>query len=214
MIIACSKEQGKTKVIKNISDLNELFHLKNYKTQVRLKVNDSIDHITAQWHNFTLTGDFDTKMNNRTGIWTLKNSTNSKEILIDYLIFDKKDVFKNQIIFKEYNKIDSSVSKFYVKQKTAKELVMNFFSPKVKDEIYKEAKIRYLILRNSKEIKKDSIIYKNMKMKEGKYLINIKYDFKKDDIVKGYFGETVLLNGKNKDSIVMGDNTIYFIERF
>jgi len=111
MVISCSKEQGKTKVIKNISDLNELFHLKNYKTQVRMKVNDSIDHITAQWHNFTLAGDFDTKMNNRTGIWTLKNKLDSKEVLIDYIIFSKGDAFKNQIIFKEHNKIDSSKSK-------------------------------------------------------------------------------------------------------
>ena len=179
-----------------------------------MNVNDSIDHITAQWHNFTLVGDFNTKMNNKTGIWTLKNRQDSKEVQIDYLIFDKNDVFKNQLIFKENNKIDSSVSKFYVKEKTAKELKFNFFSPKVKNEVSKEAKIRYIIFRNSKEIKKDSVLYKNMKMKEGKYLINIKYDFKKGDIVKGYFGEIVLLSPKNKDSIVIGDNTIYFKEKF
>jgi hypothetical protein len=213
--MSCEKKRERVKVIKNITDVDEMFQLKNYKQEVKLKTNDSINRITATDGNFILTGDFDTKMNAKTGIWSLKNTTDTKEIQIDYIIFGKNDVFKNQIIFKEYNKIDSSVSKFYIKEKTPKELVLSFFSPKTKDEISKEAKIWYSILRNSKEIKRDSILYKNMKMKEGKYRINIEYDFKKGDNVKGYFGESVLLTSpKNKDSITMGDNTIYFKENF
>ncbi|TZF92554.1 hypothetical protein FW781_21195 [Chryseobacterium panacisoli] len=214
MVTSCSKEQGKTKVIKNISDLNELFHLKNYKTQVRMKVNDSIDHITAQWHNFTLAGDFDTKMNNRTGIWTLKNKLDSKEVLIDYIIFSKGDAFKNQIIFKEHNKIDSSKSKFYIaKEKSFKHILLKFFSPKIEEEVSKEAKIGYRILRGSKVLKDDSLTYKNKK--DGIYLTNIKFDFQKGDKLAGAFSEFVMAkNPKSKDSLIMGNNSIYFIERF
>lgn len=215
-VISCEKKQERVKIIKNVGDIEEMFQLKNYKQEVKLKTNDSINRITATDGNFILTGDFDTKKNAKTGIWSLKNTTDTKEIQIDYIIFGKKDVFKNQIIFKEHNKIDSSLSKFYIiKNKTLKELELNFFSPKTKDEISKEAKIWYTILRNSKEIKKDSILYKNMKMKEGKYHINIEYDFKKGDKVKGYFSEYVLLTSpKNKDSITVGNNTIYFKEKF
>jgi hypothetical protein len=212
-LISCSKKQETVKVIKNVSDLNELFQLKNYRTQVRMKVNDSIDHITAQWHNFTLTGDFDTKMNNRTGIWTLKNNQDSKEVQIDYLIFSKNNVFKNQIIFKENNKIDSSTSKFYLtKSKTPKELILKFFSPKMKDELSKEAKIGYRIYRGSKRIKEDSITYKDIK--EGKYLTKINFTFKKGDNVLGAFSEFVTSKSpRSKDSLIMGNNSIYFREK-
>ncbi|WP_185289858.1 hypothetical protein [Chryseobacterium lactis] len=214
MITSCSKEQEKTKIIKNISDLNELFHLKNYKTQVRLKVNDSTDHITAQWHNFTLAGDFDTKMNNRTGIWTLKNKLDSKEVLIDYIIFSKDNVFKNQIIFKEHNKIDSSKSKFYItKEKSFKHILLKFFSPKIEEEVSKEAKVGYRILRGSKVLKDDSLTYKNNK--DGIYLTNIKFDFQKGDKLAGAFSEFVMAKSpRSKDSLIMGNNSIYFIERF
>jgi hypothetical protein len=213
-IITSCKKQKEVKVVKNITDLNEMFQLKNYKAQTRMKVNDSIDHIKARLNDFTLTGDFDTKMKNKTGIWTLRNRLDSKEVQIDYIIFDKNDVFKNQIIFKEHNKIDSSMSKFFIiKDKTQKELVMKFFSPKMKDEISKKAKIKYTIHRNRKEIKTDSIVYGNVK--EGKYLSEIKYDFKKGDDVAGYFSEFVMAKDlKNKDSIIMGNNSIYFIEKF
>ena len=216
MIISCQEKEVRTKVINNIGDIEEMFQLKKYKNQKKKKINDSINHITATDGSFILNGDFNIKTNTKTGIWSLKNKTDSKEIQIDYVIFGKNDVFKNQIIFKENNKIDSSTSKFYkVRNKTSKELVLNFFSPKTKDEIFKVAKIQYFILRKSKEIKIDSVHYNNMEMKEGKYLINIKYNFEKGDIVKGYFGENVALkNPKNKDSIFVGDNTIYFKEKF
>lgn len=212
--MSCSKKEVKTKVIKNVTDLNELFQLKNYKTQIRMKTNDSIDHITAQLHNFTLTGDFDTKMNNKTGIWVLKNKSDSKEIQIDYLIFSKNDVFKNQIIFKEHNKIDSAASKFFItKSKSFKELSIKFFSPEMKDEISKKAKVIYTIHQNRKEIKTDSIVYENVK--GGKYLANIKYNFKRGDDVAGYFSEVAVTKSpKNKDSLMMGNNSIYFIEKF
>lgn len=201
-------------MIKNISDLNELFQLKNYKTQIKMKVNDSIDHITAQWDNFTLAGELDTKMNAKTGIWRLKNKTDTKEIQIDYIIFDKNDVFKNQIIFKEHNKIDSSASKFFIiKNKTENELAMKFFSPSMRDEISKKAKIIYTIHRNRKKIKTDSIVYENIK--EGKYFTNIKYDFKKGDDVSGYFSEIAMAKSPTgKDSLTMGNNSMYFIEKF
>lgn len=213
-LISCSKKQNKVKVIKKVADLNELFQLKNYKTQVRMKVNDSIDHITAQLDNFTLMGDFDTKMNNRTGIWTLKNQQDSKEVQIDYIIFGKNDVFKNQIIFRKHDKVDSANSKFFiVKNKTEKELTMKFFSPSDKNEISKKAKVIYTIHRNRKEIKTDSIVYGNIR--EGKYLANIKYDFEKGDDVAGYFSEFVMIkNPQIKDSVLMGNNSIYFIEKF
>jgi len=211
--ITC-KKQEKVKVIKNVTDLDEMFQLKNYKTQVRMKVNDSIDRVTAQLYNFTLSGDFDTKFNSKTGIWTLKNKLDSKEVQIDYLVFSKNDVFKNQIIFKENNKIDSSTSKFYtIKSKTPKELILKFFSPSIKDELKKEAKVGYRVLRGSKVLKDDSIAYKNVK--EGKYLTNIKFNFKKGDKIAGVFSEFVMAKDpKSKDSLIMGNNSIYFIERF
>ena len=213
-IISCEKKQERVKVIKNVTDINEMFQLKNYKSEVRMNINDSITRITAKQDYFILTGDFNTKMNTKTGIWSLKNRTNSKEIQLDYIIFGKNDVFKNQIIFKEHNKIDSSRSKFFIiKDKSFKDLSIKFFSPEMKDAISKKAKVIYTIHRNRKEIKTDSIVYKNTK--EGKYLASIKYDFKKGDDVAGYFSEIAISKSpKSKDSLILGNNSIYFIERF
>lgn len=213
VITSCQKKDVKVKVIKNIKDVEEMFQLKNYKTQVRMASNDSTDHITAQLGDFTLSGDIDTKLNCKTGIWSLKNRTDSKEIQIDYIAFDKNDVFKNQIVFKEHNKIDSSASKFYItKDKNPKELVLKFFSPKMKDELSKEAKVGYRIYRGSKRIKDDSIIYKDAK--EGKYLSKINFTFKKGDKIVGSFSEFVTSkSSRSKDSLIMGNNTIYFIEK-
>lgn len=213
-LISCSKKHEIVKEINSFSDVNELFQLKNYKTQIKMYVNDSTDHVTAQWDNFILTGNLDTKMNAKTGIWNLKNKINTKEIQIDYIAFDKNDVFKNQIIFKEHNKIDSSVSKFFIiKNKTENELAMKFFSPSMRDEISKRAKIIYTIHQNRKEIKTDSIVYDNLK--GGKYSAVIKYNFKKGDDVSGYFSEIVMAKSPmDKDSLTMGNNSMYFIEKF
>ncbi|MFP3599338.1 hypothetical protein [Chryseobacterium sp. SIMBA_029] len=212
-VISCEKKQERVKIIKNITDVDEMFQLKNYKTQVRIKVNDSIDRVTAHLDNLTLTGNFSTKMDSKTGIWTVTNSTNSKIIQIDYLVFSKNDIFKNQVIFKEHNKIDSSVSKFYVlKDKNLNKLILYFFSPKMKDMLSNNTKVAYRIYRGSKKIKTDSIVYKNIK--NGKYFAYIKYDFKKGDKIKGYFSDFALLkNPKSKDSLLVGDNTIYFREK-
>lgn len=123
-------------------------------------------------------------------------------------------MFENQVIFKAGNKIDSAKSKFFIiKNKTNKELVMKFFSPSDRNEISKNAKVIYTIHRNRKEIKTDSIVYGNIR--EGKYLANIKYDFEKGDDVAGYFSEFVMIkNPQIKDSVLMGNNSIYFIEKF
>lgn len=214
MLLSCSKKQDRARVIKNVGDVENMFQLKNYKTQVKKKINDSITHIRAEQDYFILTGDFNTKMNTKTGIWSLKNKTDTKEIQVDYIIFDRDDVFKNQIIFKEHNKIDSSTSKFYiVKDKSLKSVQLKFFSPKIQEELSKEAKVMYTIHRNRKVVKTDSIVYKNVR--EGKYLADIKYNFKKGDDVSGYFSEIVMAKSpNNKDSLIMGNNSIYFIERF
>ncbi|MDH6252152.1 hypothetical protein M2347_001879 [Chryseobacterium sp. H1D6B] len=82
----------------------------------------------------------------------------------------------------------------------------------MRDEISKKARIIYTIHRNRKEIKTDSIVYKNAK--GGKYLANIKYNFRKGDGTAGYFSEiTVSKSPKSKDSFMMGNNSIYFIEK-
>jgi len=216
IISSCQKKVVKTKVLHDFNDINELFQLKNYKKQWKKKINDSITHITAQQDYFILSGDFDTKNNVKKGIWSLKNKTDSKEIQIDYIVFGKNDFFENQIIFKEHGKIDSSNSKFYfIKNKTQKELLYKFFSPVMKDEVYKEAKIIYTIYRNRKEIKIDSVVYKNMQMKKGNYLGDLRFEFKKGDHVSGYFTEYVSSKPNTKsDSIFLGSNSIYFIEKF
>ncbi|MCY0979182.1 hypothetical protein PGH12_14940 [Chryseobacterium wangxinyae] len=188
--------------------------MKKYKNQKKKKINDSITHITAQQDYFILSGDFDTKNNAKMGIWSLTNKTNSKEIQIDYIVLGKNKVFENQITFKEHGKIDSSNSKFYlVENKTLQGLLYKFYSPKMENEISKEAEVVYTIYRNRKEIKTDSIVYKNVK--EGKYRAGIKYDFKKGDHVAGYFSEIVSAKDtKIKDSLILGNNSIYFIEKF
>ncbi|WP_159479489.1 hypothetical protein [Chryseobacterium sp. 18068] len=214
IIISCQKKEIRTEVIKNTGDIEEMFRLKNYKQEVKLMINDSIKRITATNGHFILTGDFNTKTNTRTGIWSLKNKVDSKEIQIDYIVLGKNNVFENQIIFKEHGKIDSSNSKFYlVENKTLQGLSYKFFSPEMKNEISKEAKAIYTIYRNKKEIKIDSIVYKNAK--EGKYFADIKYDFKKGDHLAGYFSEIVSAKDpKSKDSLILGNNSIYFIEKF
>lgn len=216
IIISCQKKEIRTKVIKNAGDIEEMFRLKNYKQEVKLMINDSINSITATNGHFILTGDFNTKTNTRTGIWSLKNKVDSKEIQIDYIVLGKNDVFKNQIIFKEHGKIDSVNSKFYlVENKTLQGLSYKFFSPEMKNEISKEAKVIYTVYRNRKEIKKDSVVYKNMQMKQGKYLADLRFEFKKGDHVSGYFTEYVSSKPDTKgDSILLGSNSIYFIEKF
>ncbi len=193
-----------------------MFQLKNYKNQWKKKINDSITRITAQQGFFLLSGNFDTKNNAKEGIWNLKNKSDSKEIQIDYIVFGKNDAFENQIIFKEHGKIDSSNSKFYlVENKNLHGLSYKFFSPKMKNEISKEAKVNYTIYRNKKEIKRDSAVYKNMQMKQGKYFIDLRFEFKKGDHVSGYFTEYVSSKSNTKtDSIFLGSNSIYFIEKF
>jgi hypothetical protein len=202
------------KVISDMGDIEEMFQWKNYKNQWKKKINDSITHITAQQDYFLLSGDFDTKNNAKKGIWKLKNQTDSKEIQIDYIVFGKNDAFENQFIFKEHGKIDSSNSKFYlVENKNLQGLSYKFFSPKMKNEISKEAEVVYTIYRNRKEIKTDSVVYKNVE--EGKYLADIKYDFLKGDHISGYFSEIVsATDPKRKDSLILGNNSIYFIEKF
>ncbi|MDF2932482.1 MAG: hypothetical protein K0R36_1813 [Chryseobacterium sp.] len=214
IISSCEKKEFKAKVLHSFNDVDEMFQLKRYKNQWKKKINDSVTHITAQQDYFILSGDFDTKNNAKTGIWSLTNKTDSKEIQIDYIVFDKNDVFKNQIIFKEHGKIDFSNSKFYlIENKTNKGLLFKFFSPEMRDEISKDAKVVYTIRRNRKEIKTDSIVYKNSKV--GRYLAEIKYDFNKGDDISGYFSEIVTAkDSKSKDSLVMGNNSIYFIEKF
>ncbi|WP_123920674.1 hypothetical protein [Chryseobacterium balustinum] len=214
IIISCQKKEIRTKVIKNTGDIEEMFRLKNYKQEVKLMINDSINRITATNGHFILTGDFNTKTNTRTGIWSLKNKVDSKEIQIDYIVLGKNNVFENQIIFKEHGKIDSSNSKFYlVENKTLQGLSYKFFSPEMKNEISKEAKVIYTIYRNRKEIKIDSVVYKNVK--EGKYFADVKYDFKKGDHISGYFSEIVTARDPRiKDSLLLGNNSIYFIEKF
>ncbi|WP_143884205.1 hypothetical protein [Chryseobacterium binzhouense] len=213
-IISCQKKAVEAKVINDMGNIEEMFQLKNYKNQWKKKINDSVTRITAHTGYFILSGDFDRKNNTKTGIWSLKNKTDSKEIQIDYIVFGKNDFFKNQIIFKEHGKIDSSHSKFYlVENKTYKGLLYKFFSPEIKNEIYKEAKVIYTIYRDRKEIKIDSFVYKNVK--EGKYFADIKYGFKKGDHISGYFSEIVSAKDpKRKDSLILGNNSIYFIEKF
>ena len=217
LLPSCQKKnviEKTAKVIESTEDLKELFQLKNYKNIVKKVVNDSITHIKAEHNYIKLNGDFNTKKNTKTGIWSLTNTTDSKEIQIDYVIFGKNDFFENQMIFKEYGKIDSSISKFYlIKHKSLQNLKLKFFSPESKNEISKEAKVRYLVYRKRKVIKEDSITYKNSK--SGKYLAEIKFNFKKGDYITGYLSEiSVMEKSKMKDSIFMGNNSIYFIEDF
>lgn len=214
IISSCQKKKVETKVLHSFDDVNEMFELKNYENQSKNKINDSITQITANKDYFILKGDFDTRNNAKTGIWSLTNKTDSKEIQIDYIILGKNDVFKNQIIFKEHGKIDSANSKFYlVENKSLQGLSYKFFSPEMKSEISKEAKIIYTIYRNKKEIKIDSVVYKNAK--RGKYFTDIRYDFKRGDHLAGYFSEIVSAQDpKSKDSTILGNNSIYFIEKF
>jgi len=211
LVVSCKEKREK---VKNFSDINEMFQLKNYRDQEKLILNDSIVHFIAKRDDFILRGDFNTKLNSKTGIWSLKNIKDFQEVQIDYLAFNKDDLFENQVIFKAGNKIDSAKSKFFIiKNKTKKELVMKFFSPSNRNEISKNAKVIYTIHRNRKEIKTDSIVYGNIR--EGKYLANIKYDFEKGDDVAGYFSEFVMIkNPQIKDSVLMGNNSIYFVEKF
>lgn len=211
LVASCKEKREK---VKNFSDIKEMFQLKNYRDQEKLILNDSIVHFIAKREDFILRGDFNTKLNSKTGIWSLKNIKDFQEVQIDYLAFNKDDLFENQVIFKAGNKIDSAKSKFFIiKNKTNKELVMKFFSPSDRNEISKNAKVIYTIHRNRKEIKTDSIVYGNIR--EGKYLANIKYDFEKGDDVAGYFSEFVMIkNPQIKDSVLMGNNSIYFIEKF
>jgi len=100
-----------------------------------------------------------------------------------------------------------------LKVKSFKHILLKFFSPKIEEEVSKEAKIGYRILRGSKVLKDDSLTYKNKK--DGIYLTNIKFDFQKGDKLAGAFSEFVMAkNPKSKDSLIMGNNSIYFIERF
>lgn len=212
--LSCSEKREK---VKNFSDIEEMFQLKNYQNKKEKIINDSITNYIAKREDFILTGDFNTKLNVKTGKWSLKNVKDLQEVTIDYIAFGKNDTFKNQIIFKARNqKIDTAKSKFYItKTKNPQELVLVFFSPKLDNEIRKEAKIKYIIFRNSKELKIDSLSYKNMHNKVGKYLAKIKYDFNKGDRISGYFSELVSSNQSSKtDSIFLGSNSIYFKEKF
>lgn len=205
----------KREKVKNFSDIEEMFQLKNYQNKKSKIINDSITHFIAEREDFILTGDFNTKLNTKTGIWSLKNIKDFQEVQIDYLALGKNDVFKNQIIFKAPNqKIDTAKSKFYlIENKTRKGLLYSFFSPEMENEISKEAKVIYTIYRNRKEIKIDSVVYKNVK--EGKYFADVKYDFKKGDHISGYFSEIVTARDPRiKDSLLLGNNSIYFIEKF
>lgn len=210
MTFSCEVKREK---VKSFSDIEEMFQLKNYQNQSKQVINDSIVHYIAKRQDFILTGNFNTRINSKTGTWHLKNVKDFQEVQIDYLAFGKNDVFKNQIIFRAANKkIDSAKSKFFIiKEKNKKEVILKFFSPEGKDELSKKAKVMYTILRDSKELKNDSIVYQNIE--EGKYLAHIKYDFKKGDKIRGYFSEYVMLKSSKKDTIVVGNNTIYFREK-
>lgn len=217
LLPSCQKKnviEKNAKVIKSTEDLKELFQLKNYKNIVKKIINDSITHITAEHNYIKLNGDFNTKKNSKTGVWSLTNKTDSKEIQIDYVIFGKNDDFENQIIFKEHGKIDSGISKFFIVQhKSLQRLKLKFFSPEIKNEISKEATIKYRVYRKKKVINEDSIIYRNSKT--GQYLADIKFDLKKGDYITGYLTELVRLGAnKKKDSLFMGENSMYFIEDF
>ncbi len=197
--------------ISDNKSLEELFSLKNYKTQKKNKINDSVLHILATNGAFFLEGDFNTKFSEKTGFWTLTNKNDSKKIEIDYIVFAKNDVHKNQIIFSNNGIIDSVNSKFYnlfwKSENGKRTLYLNFYSPRNESELFASASIRYFIGRDKKKIIEDSFVLKNG---DGIYREKVDYDFKKGDKISGYFSEFVNIKKETKDSVFIGNNTIYF----
>ncbi len=216
ILLSCSKKDNeRAYVINDGKSLEKLFQLKSYKNQKKNKINDSIMHIKANNGSFFLEGDLDSKLNMKTGIWTLTNNSDSRKIEIDYMIFGKKDGHQNQIIFSDNGKIDSSASKFYtskiINKNDSQKLILSFFSPQNSRYTFEKATIKYFIGNNKKNILKDSIILQDSK---GIYRTKINYNFKKGDEIFGYFSEYTISNEISNDSVKLGNNTMYFHKKF
>lgn len=213
-IFSCQKKElNNVYEISDNKSLEELFSLKNYKTQKKQKINDSILHISGANGAFFLEGDFNTKLSEKTGFWALTNKNDSKKIEIDYLVFEKNNVHRNQVIFSDKGIIDTLKSKFYhiewKVEKGVKIIKLNFYSPRNKEEKFMRADLNYFISNNGKKIKKSLMDNNN-----GKYEIKIPLEYKKGDEIIGYFSEYINQSVKKEDSVYLANNTIYFYKKF
>ena len=212
-IFSCQKKElNNVYEISDNKSLEELFSLKNYKTQRKQKINDSILHISGTNGIFFLEGNFNTKLSEKTGFWTLTNKNDSKKIEIDYLVFEKNNIHRNQVIFSDKGIIDTLKSKFYhIEWKVengVKIMKLNFYSPRNKEEKFMRADLNYFISNNGKKIKKSL-----MENNNGKYEIKIPMEYKKGDEIIGYFSEYISQSVKKEDSVYLANNTIYFYKK-
>ena len=212
-IFSCQKKElNNVYEISDNKSLEELFSLKNYKTQRKQKINDSILHISGTNGTFFLEGNFNTKLSEKTGFWTLTNKNASKNIEIDYLVFEKNNIHRNQVIFSDKGIIDTLKSKFYdIEWKVengVKIMKLNFYSPRNKEEKFMRADLNYFISNNGKKIKKSL-----MENNNGKYEIKIPLEYKKGDEIIGYFSEYISQSVKKEDSVYLANNTIYFYKK-
>jgi hypothetical protein len=212
-IFSCQKKElNNVYEIPDNKSLEELFSLKNYNTQRKQKINDSILHISGTNGAFFLEGNFNTKLSEKTGLWTLTNKNDSKKIEIDYLVFEKNNVHRNQVIFSDKGIIDTLKSKFYhIEWKVengVKIMKLNFYSPRNKEEKFMRADLNYFISNNGKKIKKSL-----MENNNGKYEIKIPLEYKKGDEIIGYFSEYISQSVKKEDSVYLANNTIYFYKK-
>lgn len=223
LVFSCKKtKHEKAYTITDKKSLEKLFQLKNYKNQEKIKINDSTIHIKADNGRFFLEGNMNSKLNERTGIWSLTNKTNLQKIEIDYIAFGKKDVHRNQILFfNDKGILDSLTSKFYISEikndKNKKYLELKFFSTRNPKERFAKASVHYSIIRDHKEIMIDSI---SLKDGNGRYKTKVDFDFKPKDRISGYFSEFTTSqieddSRKIGDSvtIAIGNSTIYFREK-
>lgn len=213
-IFSCQKKElNNVYEISDNKSLEELFSLKNYKTQKKQKINDSILHISGANGAFFLEGNFNTKLSEKTGFWALTNKNDSKKIEIDYLVFEKNNVHRNQVIFSDKGIIDTLKSKFYhiewKVEKGVKIIKLNFYSPRNKEEKFMRADLNYFISNNGKKIKKSLMDNNN-----GKYEIKIPLEYKQGDEIIGYFSEYINQSVKKEDSVYLANNTIYFYKKF
>lgn len=199
LLIGCREKQDN--VISTKDDLYNLFLLNNYQVNRKNKLNDSIIQFEGENDRFKIKGKYNFLKKYKTGWWKVYDKKrNEKYLDVDFFMENDKEK-KNQIIFYRNNKIDTSNSKFYTKEYSAKNILYKFYCSKSNNPLY-SANVNIGIIAGKPLLYPTDFRCENIKNGVYQYSLNIsKYEKYQNLNIIGLFSE--YLNNKSKREITV-----------
>ncbi|WP_172276996.1 hypothetical protein [Chryseobacterium sp. LAM-KRS1] len=198
-ILSCKKEYDKNFSSSKII-FNDITNLDQYDNLRKVEA-DTLIKIAGSNNKFMIDGYISKKLNKKTGWWNIQDvNKESNKIKIQYLNFENTEKV-NQFIFYKNNDIDSTRSKFYVANKSKKNVSYFFCTPKSKETVL-SAKFYYVIMDENNNILKESKI--ESEKNKNNYLFKLEIPMMKKIIIKGLFSEMLKVEDKS-----LGTNEIF-----